>query len=37
MAVITKIKTNNHGEWLALRSKYIGGSDAAALMVLGGY
>ena len=32
--MITKIKTNNHEEWLALRHKYIGGSDAAAVVGL---
>ena len=30
--MITKIKTNDHEEWLALRHKYIGGSDAAAVV-----
>lgn len=30
--MITKVKTANHEEWLALRSKYIGGSDAAAVI-----
>ena len=34
MAEITKIKTANHDEWLKLRSKYIGGSDAAAVVGL---
>ena len=29
---ITKIKTETHEEWLELRSKYIGGSDAAAVV-----
>lgn len=29
---ITKIKTKNHAEWLELRSHYIGGSDAAAVV-----
>lgn len=29
---ITKVKTKNHEEWLELRSKYIGGSDAAAVV-----
>lgn len=33
-AEITKIKTANHEEWLALRSRYIGGSDAAAVVGL---
>ena len=31
---ITKIKTASHEEWLALRSHYIGGSDAAAVVGL---
>lgn len=31
---ITKIKTNSHEEWLKLRSKYIGGSDAASVVGL---
>lgn len=31
---ITKVKTSNHDEWKALRSKYIGGSDAAAVVGL---
>ena len=34
MAEITKIKTANHDEWVALRSSYIGGSDAAAVVGL---
>lgn len=34
MGVITKVKTANHEEWKALRSKYIGGSDAAAVIGL---
>lgn len=29
---ITKVKTKSHEEWLQLRSKYIGGSDAAAVV-----
>ena len=29
---ITKVKTKNHNEWLELRSQYIGGSDAAAVV-----
>ncbi len=29
---IKKIKTKNHDEWLKLRSQYIGGSDAAAVV-----
>lgn len=31
---ITKVKTANHEEWLELRSHYIGGSDAAAVVGL---
>lgn len=31
---ITKQKTNSHEEWISLRSKYIGGSDAAAVVGL---
>ncbi len=34
MAEITKVKTANHDEWLKLRSQYIGGSDAAAVVGL---
>lgn len=34
MPDITKVKTASHEEWLALRSKYIGGSDAAAVVGL---
>lgn len=34
MGEITRQKTTNHEEWLALRSKYIGGSDAAAVVGL---
>ena len=34
MGVITKVKTASHEEWKALRSKYIGGSDAAAVIGL---
>ena len=34
MAEIMKVKTANHDEWLSLRSKYIGGSDAAAVVGL---
>lgn len=30
--MITKVKTANHDEWLALRKKYIGGSDAATVV-----
>lgn len=32
--MIQKITTNSHEEWLELRSKYIGGSDAAAVVGL---
>jgi putative phage-type endonuclease len=32
--MITKIQTHSHEEWLALRHKYIGGSDAAAVVGL---
>jgi putative phage-type endonuclease len=32
--MITKIKTNSREEWLELRSHYIGGSDAAAVVGL---
>lgn len=32
--MITKVKTAGRDEWLALRSKYIGGSDAAAVVGL---
>ena len=31
---VSKIKTNSHEEWLDLRQKYIGGSDAAAVIGL---
>lgn len=31
---ITKVKTESHEEWLKLRSQYIGGSDAAAVIGL---
>ena len=34
---ITKVKTANHDEWLALRSQYIGGSDAAAVVGLNAF
>ena len=34
---ITKVKTANHEEWLNLRSQYIGGSDAAAVVGLNSY
>lgn len=37
MGVITKVKTANHEEWKDLRSKYIGGSDAAAVVGLNAY
>lgn len=37
MGEITKIKTNSHEEWLELRSHYIGGSDAAAVIGLNAY
>lgn len=37
MAEITKVKTANHEEWLELRSHYIGGSDAAAVVGLNAY
>ena len=32
MPEITKVKTANHEEWQKLRSQYIGGSDAAAVV-----
>lgn len=32
MPEIKKVKTANHEEWLKLRSRYIGGSDAAAVV-----
>ena len=35
--MITKQATANHEEWLALRHKYIGGSDAAAVVGLNAY
>ena len=35
--MIIKKKTANHEEWLALRSGYIGGSDAAAVIGLNPY
>ena len=34
METITKVKTSNYEEWLKLRSQYIGGSDAAAVVGL---
>jgi putative phage-type endonuclease len=37
MGTITKVKTANHDEWKALRSQYIGGSDAAAVVGLNAY
>lgn len=37
MPEITKVKTNSHEEWLELRSRYIGGSDAAAVVGLNAY
>lgn len=37
MSEITKVKTANHEEWLKLRSQYIGGSDAAAVVGLNAY
>lgn len=37
MGEITKIKTANHDEWLKLRSQYIGGSDAAAVVGLNNF
>lgn len=36
-AEITKVKTANHEEWLKLRSRYIGGSDAAAVVGLNSF
>lgn len=35
--MITKQSTANHEEWLALRHKYIGGSDAAAVVGMNSY
>ena len=35
--MITKQSTMNHEEWLALRHKYIGGSDAAAVVGMNSY
>ena len=35
--MITKQTTSSHEEWLALRHKYIGGSDAAAVVGLNAY
>ena len=37
MGEITKIKTKSHEEWLELRSHYIGGSDAAAVVGLNAF
>ena len=37
MSEITKVKTSSHEEWLELRSNYIGGSDAAAVVGLNAY
>lgn len=37
METITKVKTANHEEWLKLRSQYIGGSDAAAVVGLNAF
>lgn len=37
METITKVKTANHDEWLKLRSQYIGGSDAAAVVGLNSF
>lgn len=37
MEKITKVKTANHDEWLKLRSQYIGGSDAAAVVGLNAF
>ena len=37
MSEITKVKTSSHEEWLALRSQYIGGSDAAAVVGLNSF
>lgn len=34
---IKKVKTKNHDEWLKLRSQYIGGSDAAAVVGMNAY
>lgn len=35
--MITKVKTESHEEWLELRSHYIGGSDAAAVVDMNAY
>lgn len=37
MAEITKVRTANREEWKALRSRYIGGSDAAAVVGMNAY
>lgn len=37
MAEITKVRTENREEWKALRSRYIGGSDAAAVVGMNAY
>lgn len=37
MGEITKVKTASHEEWLELRSHYIGGSDAAAVVGMNAY
>lgn len=37
MPEITKVKTANREEWKALRSRYIGGSDAAAVVGMNAY
>lgn len=37
MGEITKVKTSNHEEWKELRSHYIGGSDAAAVVGLNSF
>lgn len=37
LLMITKVKTANHEEWLALRGQYIGGSDAAAVVGLNSF
>lgn len=37
MGEITKVKTSSHEEWKELRSHYIGGSDAAAVVGLNPY
>ena len=37
MILIKKVSTASHEEWLALRKKYIGGSDAAAVVGLNNF